>query len=282
MQAVLDRFAQVEPNVLLAVDGYRYGVTRHRSPRRGGGHSRRACRACTTPSLVPYLGGGPMTHMIAWSDLVAEPGPARVRAGRRRSSAVRVVLVGHHGLPKPIVHGHGGILLEHLKVLGLQADLGPSDRFFWFTTTGWMMWNYLVQRSARRARLVLFDGDPSRPRRSARCGGSPQRPASRGSASARRTSLPAARLGCGPASSSTCRDLRAVGATGAPLPADGFRWVYDSVAPDVMLSPITGGTDVCSAFVGGMPDDRRSWEGEISVPVSRLPRSRRSTRTAAR
>jgi acetoacetyl-CoA synthetase len=167
---------------------------------------------------------------------------------------------GTTGLPKPIVHGHGGVLLEHLKVIGLHADMRADDRFFWFTTTGWMMWNYLVSGLLVGARLVLFDGDPGHDgpmtlwqlaadERVTWFGvGAPFITASRKAGSPR-------------VSSSTCRAcgrrLDRGAAAGRRVPM-GLR----GRAPDVLLSPISGGTDVCSAFVGGSPMTP-VWEGEI-------------------
>jgi acetoacetyl-CoA synthetase len=139
--------------------------------------------------------------------------------------------------------------------------MGPDDRFFWFTTTGWMMWNYLVSGLLVGAQLVLFDGDPNhdgpdtlwRMAADERItwfgGGAPFFVACK-------------RAGLRPIDTFDLSELRAVGSTGAPLPADAFRWIYDAVSPDVLLSPISGGTDVCSAFVGGSPMTP-VWEGEI-------------------
>ena len=168
---------------------------------------------------------------------------------------------GTTGLPKPIVHGHGGILVEHLKAIGLHGDMGPDDRFFWFTTTGWMMWNYLVSGLLVGARLVLFDGDPNHDGPDTLWAlaadegvtwmglGAPFVTACR-------------RAGITPGATHDLSALRAVGSTGAPLPPEGFDWVYAAVSPDVLLSPISGGTDVCSAFVGGSPLTP-VWRGEI-------------------
>ena len=159
---------------------------------------------------------------------------------------------GTTGMPKPIVHGHGGILLEHLKALGLLADLGPNDRFFWFTTTGWMMWNYLVSGLLTGASIVTFDGDPAAPTLDALW----QLAADTGitwfGASAPYY-MTCRKTGLRPMDQFDLSRLRAVGSTGAPLPADGFHWVYEAVGNDVMLSSISGGTDICSAFVGGCP-----------------------------
>ncbi|MCB0965509.1 MAG: acetoacetate--CoA ligase [Ilumatobacter sp.] len=261
VQAVLDRFRQVEPTVLLAVDGYRYG---RRDVSRV---DELAAIRAGLPSLaatvhVPYLGDGVRDGVVAWSDLSADTDEplSFVRVAPDHPLYV-LYSSGTTGLPKPIVHGHGGILLEHLKTLGLHADLRSDDVFFWFTTTGWMMWNYLVSGLLHGARLVLFDGDPNHdgPMTLWRLaadehvtwfgGGAPYFAACE-------------RAGVRPSDELDLSRLRAVGSTGAPLSADAFVWVYEHVSPDVLLSPISGGTDVCSAFVGGSPLTP-VWEGEI-------------------
>jgi acetoacetyl-CoA synthetase len=159
---------------------------------------------------------------------------------------------GTTGLPKAIVQGHGGILLEHLKKLNLHVDAQPGDRVFWFTTTGWMMWNFLVSGLLTPASIVLYDGSPGHPdmgvlwdlaeRTGMTCFGT--------SASYVAACMKAE---LEPASGRDLSQLRAIGSTGSPLPPEGFQWIYDHLGPDTWLFSTSGGTDVCTAFVGGVP-----------------------------
>ena len=153
---------------------------------------------------------------------------------------------GTTGLPKAIVHGHGGVVAEHLKVLTFHQDLTPDDRLFWFTTTGWMMWNYLVSGLLTGSTIVLYDGDPASPGLSklwkvaADTGTTVF-----GSSAPFLMACRKARVQPPP------NKLRWVGSTGAPLPADGFRWVSEVVG--VPVNSICGGTDIATAFIGASP-----------------------------
>jgi acetoacetyl-CoA synthetase len=203
--------------------------------------------------------------MLRWSDLEADPGAASPLAPEMVPFDHPLYILyssGTTGLPKPIVHGHGGILLEHLKIHALHHDLGPGDRFFWYTTTGWMMWNYLVSGLAVGATIVLFDGSPAHPDLSALW-----RLAAEEGVTYFGTSAPylmaCRKAGLRPREVADLSRLRSIGSTGAPLPAEGFRYVYDAVAPWAHLESVSGGTDVCTAFVGAAPLVP-VWEGEIS------------------
>jgi acetoacetyl-CoA synthetase len=250
-RSVVDRWQQIEPTVLVAVDGYRYGA---KTIDRSG--EVEAIRAAL-PSLrhtvtIPYLAGGVWEWPDTAEELAYEPVPFDHPLYVLYSS-------GTTGLPKPIVHGHGGILVEHLKMLALHHDLGPGDRFFWFTTTGWMMWNFLASGPAVGAAIVLFDGDPAHPDL-----GALWRLADEAGVTYFGTSAPFL-LACRKAGVTPGAHprLRGMGSTGAPLPPEGFAWVYEAVSPTVQLQSLSGGTDVCTGFVGGVPL-LPVYEGELS------------------
>jgi acyl-coenzyme A synthetase/AMP-(fatty) acid ligase/ABC-type branched-subunit amino acid transport system ATPase component len=162
---------------------------------------------------------------------------------------------GTTGLPKPIVHSHGGIVLEHLKALTLHQDLGAGDVFFWFTTTGWMMWNYLAGGLLAGATVVQYDGSATYPGPDALW-----QLASETGVTYFGTGAPyllaSMKAGLRPAASHDLSRLRGIGSTGSPLPPEGFRWVYDAVVTegtDVILGSFSGGTDLCTGFVGPCP-----------------------------
>jgi acetoacetyl-CoA synthetase len=274
-RSVIDRFAQIEPKVLFAVDGYRHG---------GKDFDR-------SGALADILEGLPtVAHVVLLDYLSPASGAARGRApaagaqgapahrswealrelgreagagecGEDRVLTFEQVPFGHPlwvlyssgttGLPKAIVQGHGGILVEQLKK-SLHLDLNGEDRMFWFTTTGWMMWNFLVGCLLADCAIVLYDGSPAHPDLGAMF------------ALAERTGMTcmgvsagllasAQKAGVRPAQEYDLGRLRAMGSTGSPLAPESFRWVYEEVGEDIWLYSTSGGTDVCTAFVGGCP-----------------------------
>ena len=249
--SVLDRFQQVEPVVLLAADGYVYG---------GRERDRTAVVAEITAKLptlravvhVPVLGTPPPAGALPWRDLVAddpEPVYAQVPFGH---PLWVLYSSGTTGLPKAIVQSQGGILLEHLKQTALHLDLGPEDRFFWYTSTGWMMWNFLVSGLLSGATVVLYNGSPGHPAievqwRIAELTGTTVFGTSAGYVIACR------KAGAHPGRDFDLSRVGCVATTGSPLPPDGFRWLHEEVAEDLWIASVSGGTDVCSCFAGGVP-----------------------------
>jgi acetoacetyl-CoA synthetase len=257
--SVIDRFQQLEPRVLLTVTGYRYGA---KSIDRSAqvGEIRDALPTLQTVVDVPYAGER-LTDAISWSELLAESGPLGFDPVPFNHPLYVLFSSGTTGLPKAIVHGHGGILVEHLKNLALHHDLGPTDRFFWFTTTGWMMWNLLVSGLLHGSAIVLFDGDPGYPDLSVLWRLAAELRVTVFGVSAgflqrcHHEEMTLGKLG-------NFAALASVGSTGAPLAAAEFRWIYEQL-PGVWLTSISGGTDVCTGFVGGSP-----WRPVIAGEIS--------------
>ncbi|SFF56026.1 acetoacetyl-CoA synthetase [Actinacidiphila alni] len=250
-RSVLDRFQQVEPVVLFTVDGYRYGGKRHDrtdvvTELRAGLPSLRAT------VHIPLLGTATPEGALDWAELTADdPQPAYEAVPFDHPLWV-LYSSGTTGLPKAIVQSQGGILLEHLKQTGLHLDLGPDDRFFWYTSTGWMMWNFLVSGLLAGATVVLYDGSPGYPDTAAQW-----RVAERTGTTVFGTSaayvIACRKAGVHPGRDTDLSAVKCVATTGSPLPPDGFRWLHDEVKEDLWIASVSGGTDVCSCFAGGVP-----------------------------
>ncbi|MEO8571158.1 MAG: acetoacetate--CoA ligase [Chloroflexota bacterium] len=255
--SLVDRFAQIEPKILIAVDGYAYGGKPF-DRREVVDELRAALPSLESTVRVPYLNpssatAAAQTGELAWGDLLAGPAEPLTFEPVPFDHPLWVLFSsGTTGLPKAIVHGHGGIVLEHTKVLGLHCDVRPGDRMFWYSTTGWMMWNFLLGSLLVGGTAVLYDGNPGYPDL-----GVLWEMAERAEVSLFGTSAAflAASLkrGIRPGAEHDLSRLRAIGSTGSPLAVDVFAWVYDAIKPDVWLVSLSGGTDVASAFVGGVP-----------------------------
>ena len=256
--SVIDRFSQIQPKVLFACDGYRYGG-RDFDRMDTVAELQREIPSLTHTVLLPYLSESPDTsrlsgEVILWYDLLDGKEGAELYFEQVPFDHPLWVLYssGTTGLPKAIVQGHGGILLEHLKKVRLHMDLGPEDRFFWFTTTGWMMWNLLVSGLLGGGAIVLYDGSPGHPDM-----GALWRFAGEAGITVFGTSAgyltACAKDGVEPARDHDLSALKALGSTGSPLPPEGFEWVYGHVKEDLHLFSTSGGTDLCTAFVGGSP-----------------------------
>jgi acetoacetyl-CoA synthetase len=251
VESVLDRFGQIAPKVLIGVDSYEYGGRRF-DRRAALEQIGAALPSATTRVVISRSGGAPPAGFVGWDAFAAEAGVLVFDAVPFEHPLWILYSSGTTGLPKPIVQGHGGILLEHLKVLALHGDLGEGDRFFWFSTTGWMMWNYLVSGLAVGAAVVLYEGSPGHPDMMALF-----RLAEEERITYFGTSAPyllaCRKAGIVPAQHLALETVRSIGSTGAPLPSDGFAWVYDNVKRDVALGSVAGGTDVCTAFLVSCP-----------------------------
>ena len=253
--SVIDRFQQVGPKVLLAADGYTYNGRRFETLS-AVAQIQEALPTLATTVVLPYLDEQPsldsLANAIYWNDLLVEGEELTFERVPFDHPLCVVYSSGTTGAPKAIVHGHGGTLLEHLKLLGLHMNLDKDDRFFWFSTTGWIMWNINVSGLLLGATAVVYDGSPAHPDMYALW-----RLAEQTKITCFGVSAPYV-LNCMKAEIDPARELdlssiHTVGSTGAPLTPEGYAWVYDKVGRDVLMGSVSGGTDVLSAFIVSVP-----------------------------
>jgi acetoacetyl-CoA synthetase len=248
-QSVIDRFAPIEPAILIAVDEYSYGGKTF--PKKETIQALQKQLSTVRKTII--IGDTELPHSTSWKSILAQA-PSLLTFYRSGFNEPIWILFssGTTGLPKAITQSVGGILLEHLKYLSFNQDVKPQERCFWYTTTGWMMWNYIQSSLLLGATVILFDGSPAYPDLNRLWRLAEELEWNHFGTSAGFI-LACMKAGIDPRSMGSFKNLRSIGSTGSTLPPEGFAWIYEKVKSDVWLTSMSGGTDICSAFVGGNP-----------------------------
>ena len=260
-ESVKDRFAQIEPKLLFTIDGYQYNGKAY-DKLRTVKEIQEKLPSLEQTILIPYLDDeSKLENSMSWTEATATPAELQFEAVPFDHPLWVLFSSGTTGIPKAITHSHGGNLLEHYKYLSFHNDVQVGDRFFWYTTTGWMMWNYVHAALLVGGSIVLYDGSPGYPNLEALW-----HFASQAGIHHFGTSAPFIvanmKQGIKPKEDLSFPYLKSISSTGAPLPPDGFDWIYKNVKDDLWLVSMSGGTDVCTAFVGGIPTEP-VYQGEI-------------------
>ena len=256
-QSVIDRFKQIEPKVMFTVDGYRYGgkeFDRLETVQSIQSEIPSLEATITIPYLQTDADFSKLKNPISWEKATENTETKVLTFEHVEFNEPLWILFssGTTGKPKPIVHSQGGMLIEHLKALTFHCDLGEDDRFFWFTTTGWMMWNFLIGGLLTGTTIILYDGNPAYPSTDTLWKLAQDTNMNLFGTSASYITA-CMKEDLKPKEKFDLSALQNISSTGSPLPPEGFKWSYDNVKEDLWIASVSGGTDVCTAFVIGAP-----------------------------